>query len=324
MKRAQDSKILIIGKVPPPIGGVTIHVERLIHSLEKSKLHYFFFNLNNGIIQLLKIIPQYHLIHLHASNPTLRLTISIVCWLLNKTLVSTIHGNVGRFGYIKNKIDYLSIRITHIPVVLNKFSEAIALKLNSKTKLISAFIPPTSIKNLDKEVQYKIRSLTRTKKYVFCTNAFDVTWDINKNEIYGISSLVKLFNKLPNLGLVISDPSGNYFSYIKKQKINISENVFFISEQHSFVEVIKLTDVFLRTTTTDGDSLSVKEALYFKKQVIASDCTNRPEGTILYKTMDSKDLIIKIKDFRPIKNRSSIKNGYLDLYQLYQQLMNNI
>jgi hypothetical protein len=54
------------------------------------------------------------------------------------------------------------------------------------------------------------------------------------------------------------------------------------------------SSIVLRPTLTDGDALTIREALYLKKIVIASDIVKRPAGTFLYKTGQSSDLYYKI------------------------------
>ena len=54
------------------------------------------------------------------------------------------------------------------------------------------------------------------------------------------------------------------------------------------------SDCLIRATTTDGDSLSVKEALYYKKKVIASNCVDRVPNVILYDNLDFNQLQEKI------------------------------
>ena len=52
--------------------------------------------------------------------------------------------------------------------------------------------------------------------------------------------------------------------------------------EHSYFEVIKLCDGTIRHTSTDGDSLSVRESLFLGKCTLASDVVSRPVGCLLY------------------------------------------
>ena len=65
--------------------------------------------------------------------------------------------------------------------------------------------------------------------------------------------------------------------------------------------------IFIRPTNTDGDSISVREALYFDIPCISSDVVPRPPGTIVFKNRNTDDLIIKIKDV--LNNYDNHKNN---------------
>ena len=55
------------------------------------------------------------------------------------------------------------------------------------------------------------------------------------------------------------------------------------------------SSVYLRATTTDGDALSVREALALGVPVVASDACDRPEGVLLFKTHDAPDMARAIR-----------------------------
>ena len=60
--------------------------------------------------------------------------------------------------------------------------------------------------------------------------------------------------------------------------------------------IFKQKAICLRLTPLDGDSVSVKEALYFKAPVVASNSINRPRGCVIYNYSSFKDLTIKISE----------------------------
>lgn len=49
-------------------------------------------------------------------------------------------------------------------------------------------------------------------------------------------------------------------------------------------------DVFVRNTSTDGDSISVREALYLGLKALCTDVVDRPNGVILFKYNDEQSL----------------------------------
>jgi len=84
-----------------------------------------------------------------------------------------------------------------------------------------------------------------------------------------------------------------------------------LNENLSFVRLIEKSDIVLRPTNTDGDALTIREALYLNKTIIASDVVNRPSGTILFKSRDTNDL--KMKIIESIKPESHMTGNKLNI-----------
>jgi hypothetical protein len=71
----------------------------------------------------------------------------------------------------------------------------------------------------------------------------------------------------------------------------------------------------LRTTNTDGDAISIREALDLNKIVIASDVVKRPQGVKLFKTRDVNSLVTTIEN--SIGDRGSSQAEKIDYRQKY-------
>jgi glycosyltransferase involved in cell wall biosynthesis len=310
-------KLILIGSFPPPVGGVTIHVKRLKECLEKSGLSCLFIDIRKeGIKNVLKSIFKGKIIHIHTSNVYMKFFFSIFCRLVNKKLLLTYHGNINRYGKLKNFVDRSSVRIVNVPIVLNQSSYNIAKQINRKTVLIPAFIPPAEIVDLDEDTENKVKQLKSVCDTVFCTNAYNVSYDKEGGEIYQITSLITLFNKHPDKGLIVSDPSGMYIKFVKENGIHYADNILFLSFIHDFNAVIRDTDCMIRFTTTDGDSLSVKEALFAGKPVIATNVVERPLSVITIGN-STDELESAVDAFKRHTVSAFTENGFGDLYQLY-------
>ena len=77
-----------------------------------------------------------------------------------------------------------------------------------------------------------------------------------------------------------------------------------------------MSDALIRATTMDGDSLSVKEALYYGVPVFATDVVDRPSGVISFS--DFKDLekkIISIDNNKHVNNVVDCTAGIIDVYR---------
>jgi glycosyltransferase involved in cell wall biosynthesis len=61
------------------------------------------------------------------------------------------------------------------------------------------------------------------------------------------------------------------------------------------LHLMSRSTAFIRPTLTDGDSVSVREALALGVPVVASDAVTRPEGTILFATGNADDLMSKLE-----------------------------
>lgn len=317
------SKILILGVQPPPIGGVTIHVKRLCEQLMSAGFDWVFTDIKKAPkFKILCDCIACKNIHLHSSNPYIRLLISAFCFLLQKRLLVTFHGNLGRYGRFKNWLDCLTARYCFLPIVLNENSLSIAKRFNKKALLITAFIPVKTITPLQEQYIGLIGTLKKNCKQVFCTNASYLGFDARGKEIYQITDIIAIFNNQPQKGLIISDPSGKYKDYLKNRKVSIDSNIVLISEPHDFNAVIEHSDAVIRFTTTDGDSISVREALSLRKPIIATNVVSRPEGVILI-SPNVKDLedFLNSDKIEPVSNNVKIENAFEKLQNIYRAIL---
>lgn len=321
----RKKNVLIIGKLPPPIGGVTVHVSRLLSYLQKEKYSFDFLQLSSkNLIKLLFYIRRYKCIHIHSSNPFAREYVTIIAKVLKVKSVVTFHGDLGRYSSnYKNRVDNTTIRLSDKPIVLNEQSFIHASSINKNCDMVSAFIPP-DIKNeyLKSECIKTIEKFKAKYKIVFCTNAYNLSYDKNNNEIYGIFEIVEIFRNRRHLGLVFSDPSGMYSKEFYKRNIVVPENVLVINEEHSFFRVVCLCDVNIRNTTTDGDSLSVKESLYLHKITLATNVVSRPKGCLIYNIGTLGNIIDQLNKEKLISkiNNDTSENSVSILVSIYNKL----
>lgn len=305
--------MLVIGKKPfgeknrIGMGGVVVHVIRLTDWLDDHGLDYHFYDLSSfRLSSFVKSLKASEVAHLHTSSPYLRLVFSVVCRITKTQSICTYHGDIGRFGVLKNYCDKLSIKWVDYPIVLNERSLSIARCINAKTLMLSAYIPPIKKDDLALDLQEKVSAIRGKYRILFATNASAMSHDKNGSEIYGIKELVSIVKTLPEIGLIISDPSGDYSRYYRDQ---LPENIYLITEPHPFVGVLSYADAFIRNTSTDGDSISIREALDMGVPVIATDVVDRPEGCFLFSRGDDAMLI---KSMRAINPKAGLYSGTQD------------
>lgn len=315
-----NPKVLIVGTLPETagIGGVTIHIERLLQWINKDTIIVDLCDYKAlSIFVQTKKIMQYSIIHIHASHPALRLFYVCISRLLNKKTILTIHGDIGRFSFVKNWLDKLAIKICTVPIVINSTSFNKAIKWNKKTLQMSAFIPPLEEGTIPNKALYQITEAKNKNKTIYCTNASIRSFNKNGEEIYGIEFLVDYFQKQSDSCLIVSDPSGEYSKLYK----NNIKNTIFISTPHSFYAVIKHADALIRATATDGDSISIKEGLFLNKKVIATDRVPRPNGVILYQYNDIESFKNALNYSADIKENNFKENTIEKINKLYNTLV---
>lgn len=279
------NKTLILGTIPATagVGGVSVHVQRLLERLDKNGIAYTLCDYKAlPFKEQIRLMRRHQIIHLHVSHPVLRIFYALVAKLMGKKLIFTIHGNLGRFNWFGNLLDKLTVKLSDVPIAINQKSYDKALKWNKQAQLISAFIPPLNDGEVPEWVIEKIDNLHKQGHRVFSTNASVCSFTPEGEEIYGIEFLIEFFRQRDEV-LVISDPSGRYAEKHKGEDL-------FITGFHSTYAIYKHVDGTIRNTATDGDSLSVRESLYLGLPTLATDRVDRPEGCILFHYNDKESL----------------------------------
>lgn len=319
-------KILIIGRVPPPIGGVTTHVKRLVEALRRRTFPVEFCDLgNDGRIACLSKILRHSKIHLHVSNPGAQLLFAAFCRLMGKKLLITYHGRWGRYRRFGNWAVKWSARLAYVPVVQDEYSLAHALECNARAQRITTYIPPGEVRPLAESLRKKIVEYQKKYEATFCTNAWNVTFDKYGKEVYGICSLIKRFQKYPQYLLLVSDPSGKYRQWLADRNIPTPDNIVLISHPHDFHGILLLADAFIRNTTTDGVSLSIHEAFELKVAVLASASVTRPAFCSVFDDILETDLKAKLEEARQFMSRPvSLPDAVEELINLYSKLDNQL
>ncbi|HWV28596.1 MAG TPA: hypothetical protein VN038_03040 [Dyadobacter sp.] len=291
------TKLLIIGKTPPPIGGVSIHVQRLTQRMRQMEVKFDFCDYGRAsALKILFEITTHRTIHIHFSNPVAQAALAVLCRLTGKNLIITYHGCWGRYRASGNWAVKLSARLARVPIVQEHTSLLQALRCNPRAREISTYIADPEIQPLPAPLQAILTSRRKYYRATFCANAWNVTFDKNGREIYGISEMVKHFTRYPEYQLLISDPSGCYRSYIQQCTANIPSNIFFINHLHDFKSILLLSEAFIRNTTTDGVSLSIHEARELGTPVLASAAVQRPPFCSVFRDFSKTDLRAKLEE----------------------------
>jgi glycosyltransferase involved in cell wall biosynthesis len=339
-----ELRILLTGPMSGPVGGVSTHLNRLCSLLnrwgfavelvdEGRDISKSVYNLRSmKIIPYLKRLKRCNIAHIQSSLHIFRWFHLIMCRLLGLYVVVTIHS--WRSNNFVTALNRLFLKLAHRVIVVN---EEIAIRLKLLTyDVIPAFLPPVYRTNdLPVEIRHFIDSARAKRHYLLCSNASKLA-EYKGQDLYGLDLCVQLVDDLKfrmdidvALIFVVTYPATDNPLFINAQKQiaerGLKEHFFLYNKPLDFVTLMTSCDAVLRPTNTDGDALTVREALYLGLPVIASDSAKRPAGTILFRSRDSEDFashtIAVLKGEINIRTASQDNDGdkdvlkYVDIYR---------
>jgi glycosyltransferase involved in cell wall biosynthesis len=348
-------KINIMGKVPPPIGGVTIHTLRLYKWLQKendvvvkiSSLNNtqsedeninFIGNYPLWILKKIAFGIKEDILHYQGANYTGLIVLYIIKLLRpDFKLILSIHGE----GYIKrlenrkilNKILYYILNRLDLIIASGEHLKKQLLSVNiaSSITVIDPFLMP--LEDDKKEYPQYIKDIVNTDKFMICANAYNVDKIDEESDLYGLHLLSKIAIKLNDENIdyrmIILISNINDQAYIDKLFLDL-KNVNVVSDDNvNGWQVMAESNLMIRPTSTDGDALSIKEALSSGVDVIASDVTPRNENVILFNYHDVDDLYEKV--FKNIKDdtnnllgKNCIENNIMYYIKNYKELVRSV
>ncbi len=315
-------RILLVSPFPPVIGGVSVSVQRLYEHLRKEGYEVEKFNTqmenrkyNRRALKFIRYFSlplflvfrnRYDVIHFHVSHIIPKLYVSLWRNLFSRKtrFIITIHGQVR--DAFKTGLGYYSLKgFDRIICVKKGDRKDIPPEFFSKTVEIPAFIPPYIEKEYNR-LPDNLESFLNRDSFKILINGF-IILNGSFRDLYGLKDALVLLHKLRELGrnadliLIVlgtdntreAQPfTGELKSFISSK--GLDNNVLWIEgSSMELWPVLKRVSVLLRPTKTDGDAMSVREALYMKIPVIASNAIPRPSGTIVYRLNSPDDLLKK-------------------------------
>jgi glycosyltransferase involved in cell wall biosynthesis len=113
-----------------------------------------------------------------------------------------------------------------------------------------------------------------------------------------VNAVARLRERHPDVGCVVMG-SGEDFEKARGcvDQAGLHENILLAGDvdHDTCLALMSASDVFVRPTLEDGDSISVREALELKVPVVASCVGTRPPGAILFHPGDVEDLLSKLE-----------------------------
>lgn len=307
---ASAGGVLMIGPVPPPRGGISIHICRLCRLYEQQGISYRLLDESRlakpGVAQLRGLSPLAYfrllrdagLVHIHTSNRYLRLAHTIAARVMGKPVLQTVHGHDRRFWPRLCLRAACLLSQERIAV-----SEEVAREIGLSALVIPAFIGPAAGEDdVPADVASWIEKRKQEGKTVLALNASRLTF-VNEIDVYGVDLLISAFmrpevrNRCAAVVCIADiDRDRRHFHHLNEwiKREALEDRILLRRGDIEFSGVLKLCDLFVRPTSTDGDAVSVREALWLGIPTIGSDAVPRPAGVVIFQSRDANDLASKI------------------------------
>src|SRR5262245_23216615 len=298
-------RVLQLGPYPPPHGGVQTNIVALRRFLLSRGIPCAVINLTRyrredgddiyyptTSLEVLRLLTrlQYDIIHLHFGgnlSPRLMMLALACCLMPRSKSVLTFHSG----GYPLSKAGKSATPHTFRGFVLRRFDRVIGVNRELE-KLFRRFgvaagrirlIYPhaISLDSIETSLPDRMARFFQTHHPTLLTvSGLEPEYDLSLQ----IDVLGVVRERFPDAGLVIIG-SGSLEAEVRAriQSKPYAEHISLCGDvPHSItLRAIAESDLFLRTTLYDGDSISVREALLIGTPVIATDNGMRPSGTHL-------------------------------------------
>ncbi|NVJ24388.1 MULTISPECIES: glycosyltransferase family 4 protein [Myxococcus] len=313
-------RVLLVGDHPPPFGGVAIHVQQLHRFLRSRGVEAKVLDIGKGGRPVPDVLPMRSpahfglrltgflvsgwTVHVHTSgnNPK--------AWLLAAAVGSLPGARAPRFITLHSGLlpDYLAAapsRRAFARVALAGYSRIIAVSAAVRDALVSCgiseervLVHPAFCASQVQAGPVPVRvEAARARRRPLVVMAH------HPSPVYGrklaFRAVRQLLESRPGVGLALFGPGTDSEDFIRDaRELGVAGSLEPLGElEHpAALGLIARSDVFLRPTTHDGDSISVREALALGVPCVASDVCERPEGTRLFHAGDAASLAAGIRD----------------------------
>jgi glycogen(starch) synthase len=316
----RELAVLLVGSYPPPHGGVSVHVASLRGALAEAGVRTEVLNLDpraprspeyrsvRGGADLMRAVRAQarrgHVVHLHTNGHNVK------SWLITLAValaarpaprvVLTLHSGLLP-AFLAEAPRWLRMTAR---AALRGFSAIVAVSPEVASALTElgvpaerltvrpAFLPPRMPEG---DLSEDLRPWASTRYPLLSTALF------YRHE-YGLDvlldALVALRRDYPRIGCVVlgsGDPDEARDMVVRRAVADAVRLVGDLDHERCLT-VMRRSDVFVRPTRADGDSISVREARALGVRTVASRVGTRPEGVHLFAPGDPEDLARAVRE----------------------------
>lgn len=307
-------RVLLVGDYPPPYGGVSIHVQQLHGFLRSQGVEAKVLDIGKGgrpapdvvpvkspalfALRLAGFVSSGWAVHVHTSgnNPKSWVLAGMVGGVpgLRSPRVITLHS-----GLLPDYLAAAGARRNFARVALAGYSRIIAVSEAVKEALVGCGVPGEKILVQPAFCASQVRPgpVPQVVEAARSRRKPLLAMQHHPSPVYGrklmFRALRLLAEQQPDVGLALFGPGTDSDEFIRDvRELHVAGHLEVLGElEHSAaLGLIARSDAFLRPTTHDGDSISVREALALGVPCVASDVCPRPQGTRVFRAGDEQDL----------------------------------
>jgi glycogen synthase len=330
-------KILLIGPHPPPHGGISVHVSELHRGLTAAGvpcrlLDTGGFRSWSFHFALLHYSLRGWTLHLHTNGHNWKSwLLALWCGIAGKSSGSrilTLHSGLAP-GYLtalrgwRRLMARLTCRLySRVICVSPAVRDALLLLGQSADR---TDVAPAYLETALDEVSLdpKIAAWMENRQPLLSTSLFfrpEYGFDLL------VSAIAMLRVRYPSVGCLVMG-GGEQESEARKlvRHFGLDNHMLLVGDviHAQCLALMSRSDLFLRTTWYDADSISVREALALGVPVVASRVGARPKGVILFEPGDVTDLLSKIESSMAFERVTPVSgSGELErLMEIYRHVI---
>jgi glycogen synthase len=310
-------RVLLIGDYPPPHGGVAVHVQQLHQFLRGRGVEAKVLDIGKGGRPAPDVLPVQSLagfglrlagflsagwtVHVHTSgnNPK--------SWLLAAAAgvpgpraprVITLHS-----GLLPGFLAGARSRRALARAALAGYSRVVAVSPAIQEALVGCGVPGEKILVVPAfcASQVKPGPLTAAVEQARARRRPLLAMAHHPSPVYGRMLMFRALRLIagarPEVGLAVFGPGTQAPEFARDaREARVAAHLEDLGEldHDQALGLLSRCDAFIRPTTHDGDSISVREALTLGVPCVASDVCARPEGTYLFRAGQAPELAQRV------------------------------
>ncbi len=314
-------KILLVGDYPPPYGGIAVHVEQLHHFLRGQGIESAVLDIGKGgrpdpdVIPvrtaihyakgLFRFASRGWLLHLHVTGDNAKSWLVIASgvaagWAFGLPAAITLHS-----GLLPQYLGASAARRMQARAALRGCGHVLAVSEQIRSALLDAGIGPSKISVNPAFCASQLQPGDPPHGFDAIRGDHQPLLAMANHPIplYGRPLMLRALRLVaenhPRAGLALFGPSISTAELVAEARAEGVESRIrdFGELRHpAALGLIARCDAFVRPTTADGDSVSVREALALGVPCVASDVVARPLGAVLFRAGDALDLARRISE----------------------------